>query len=200
MLMEAWLTADQSEQNWRHIQEKYTSGQRWSARSRFREVLNAIYPEHGSVFGGLEGRLYRLLGPTRCRPEDYPDKSPEVYQKICASVYAQLVSAIRAHLMAEQADPDNIAPELAREWCDSVPGAYQEKVRVSEELNNRDFRDVFVDGLTKLLLRSLEITKQPDSYHPTQVALARDIIQYLSEMDLPKPLQDRLSPYFEDPA
>lgn len=198
MLLELWLTADDSEENWQHIYDKYTNSHHRDARWAFRDALHRLYPEYGSIFDGREARIYRLLGPTRCRRENYPELSPEQYRSVCDSVCAELGMPITAHLEASPGDPNSISPLLVREWCDSVPGAHESKVSQSKRLERPEFLHVFTNWIVRIVSISRNIASDSDQFDPGQACMARDIIAFLSEMTLPKQLDDVLGEYLDD--
>jgi hypothetical protein len=149
MLLELWLTADDSEDNWTHIKDKYRKDDFRSARDRFRDAIYRLYPKYGSIFDGLEARIYTLLGPTRCRHEDYPGVEENQFRRISKSVNSKLGVPISAHLAAEEPHSDNITPLFAAEWCDTIVDAYEYIVVESQELKRPEFLEVFMDGMEK---------------------------------------------------
>lgn len=195
MLLELWLTADDSESNWQHIDEKYSQDSHRSARDRFRSALHRLYPEHGSIFDGWEARIYTMLGPTRCRREDYPDSTDIFFNRTCRAVNSELGAPIRAHLLSEQPTQDGFTPVLAREWCDTIIGAYECFVVLANEKQNPGFINSYFSWVEDILSASQKIAHDPDSYHSTQVELSQRIITYISELDIPEPLQDVLGKY-----
>jgi hypothetical protein len=197
MLVELWLTADDSENNWLHIDEKYSQGSHRSARDRFRSALHRLYPEHGSIFDGREARIYAMLKPTRCRLEDYPDRPDRTFNRTCSAVNSELGSPIRAHLLSEQSTADSFTPMLASEWCDTVLGAYQHNVFLAEDKQNPGFISSYFSWVEDILSASQKIAHDPGGYHSTQVELSQKIITYLSELDMPQPLQDVLGKYLD---
>jgi hypothetical protein len=197
MLIELWLTADDSESNWQHIDDKYSEGSHQSARDRFRDALYRLYPEHGSVFDGREARIYSMLGPTRCRREDYPERSDKAFKRACRSVNAGLGTPIKVHLLSKEPRPDSIAPILAREWCDAVIGAYEYNVILADEKQNTGFIETFFVWVEDIVSASRKIVEDPEQYHPSQVELSQKIITYLSEMVFPQSLQEVLGKYLD---
>lgn len=196
MLLELWLTADDSEENWQHIYDKYTNSHHRDARWAFRDALHRLYPEYGSIFDGREARIYRLLGPTRCRPEDYPDLSDDLFRKISKSENSMIGAPIKALLTEDNRSIDDFVPTLAREWCDTVPGAYEFAESVSSE--RPKLLPTLVKGLEKAFAKASMISREPERFASSQVQLAENIIAFLSEMTLPKQLDDVLGEYLDD--
>jgi hypothetical protein len=149
MLIELWLTADDSEANWNNIDNKYSSSSHDAARNSFRDAIYRLYPKYGSIFDGREARLYTLLGPTRCRHEDYPGVEENQFRRISKSVNSKLGVPISAHLAAEEPHSDSITPLFAAEWCDTIVDAYEYIVVESQELKRPEFLEVFMDGMEK---------------------------------------------------
>jgi hypothetical protein len=197
MLLELWLTADDSEDNWQHIKDKYRKDDLRSARDRFRDAIYRLYPEHGSIFDGREARIYALLGPTRCRHEDYPGVREEVFSNISKSTNSTLGGPISSHLEAVQPNPDSITPMFAREWCDTIASAYEYTAAEANEFQRPEFLDVFISGLLETVSNCRKIISAPKQFHTTQVELSKRIITYLSETELPKPLLDILGEYLD---
>jgi hypothetical protein len=212
VLFELWLNPDQTEENWQKILERYAAMEGTRAdgsflrfcslcggsRSRFRELMRNDFPEEGNLFDGLEERLYRIFGPTRCRPEDYPDLDHDGYLRKCWSVYAALGKPLREYLNAEHINPDNIAPVFVQEWCDCVPGGYTWKKLWCEEHNDSKHLDFILHhDIGGKIIRAYEITKNPDAHDPRQVSVAHEMLDTLSQMELPDDLEEYLAPYLE---
>jgi hypothetical protein len=156
------------------------------------------FPEEGNLFDGLEERLYRIFGPTRCRPEDYPELDRNKYISECWSVYAVLGKPLDDFLQAKQVNPYNIAPAFVWEWCDSVPGGFEwKKIQLQEPKNKKHLQFVLEKDIGGMVRRAHEITKNPDAHDPRQVSVAHEMLGTLSQMELPDDLEEYLAPYLE---
>jgi hypothetical protein len=133
-----------------------------------------------------------MLGPTRCRREDYPERSDKAFKRACRSVNAELGTPIRAHLLLDQPRSDSVTPLLAREWCDAVNGAYEYNVILADEKQTPGFIESFFTWVEDNVSASRKIIGNPEQYHPTQVELSQKIIAYLSAIEMPQPLRDIL--------
>lgn len=139
VLFECWLTPDRSDESFqrilaRHVHESRNGRGRLvvdlseitSSRSRFRELMAGHrFPAQGSLFDGLEERLYYLFGPTRGRREDFQDLSEKEFRHTVSMSYGFAVSVLKRFLFADAPNPYDIAPHVLPEYCDSIVISYE---------------------------------------------------------------------------
>jgi hypothetical protein len=189
VLLECWLTADQSEANWRHIAGKYAKSTFMFSRRRLREWLRNKFPERGCLFDGLEERLYLLFDPTRCRPEDFPEETHLRFINDAWRTYNDLKPMIRGFFLSQSPNPCNIAPVMLREWCDAIPWAY-EALRNNGKGNER----LQVKSVTEILTAAADIIQSPKGWGPRQVESAKRLLEFMRDTELPEELDSFLRP------
>lgn len=209
VMFEFWLHPDRSEENWKKIVSRYCAngdtGIFNDSRSRFRELIRTSLPAEGSLFDGLDERIYRMFTPVRCRRQDYPELDEAEYYEKCWTVCAQLVMAIRNFISAEKVNNESLAPALVREWCDAAPGAYMAARNGAEKLSDKKqakkYLDYYLrDAIGWQIIKSHEIIQNPENFEPKQVDVAREILARLYRAELHEDLQEFAAPYLEAAA
>lgn len=135
--MECWLTADQSEDNWRAIRdrnlsvlskrasEEYAWQKYHHSHMHLRKIM-ARYPRVGTALGDakLEQRLYRFFNPTRCRREDYPQLSDAVYVERADNTFSNIASGLKRVIYAERPNQNSFAMIALDEMMDAINPAF----------------------------------------------------------------------------
>jgi len=178
-LLECWLTADQSDENWQQIKEKYGERKLYHSCRRLLESL-AYYPETGSLFGGLEERLYRFLCPTRCRPEDYPELNREQYIDQAHTIYGRIRSALSRYFQFKAPNPNNFVRCRLPEWHDCIAATYLK------------IPDALLKDLIHVVVPMHRILTNPDNYAEHVLDVAKQLEDILSDEALPQPIRDRV--------
>ncbi len=188
VMLECWLTADQRPENWEAIQRKNPLDLYWDSRHRFREMF-AKYPETGTIFGGLEKRLYEFFTPTRCRFEDYkdmPHMEEESFDGLGSQVFTQIGRGL-LHLFGDQPrdleeiektgkskfrqpNVNCLAQYALHEWVESIPPAWRRYEK--KGINHFKF-------LVRLVKLATLISRLPDEHNPVQVAVANEMLTLL---------------------
>jgi len=179
-LLECWLTANQSDENWQHIKEKYGERKLYHSCRRLLESLD-YYPEAGSFFSGVEERLYRFLCPTRCRPEDYPGLNEVQYQEQSRRVWAQVTRNIDKFMRSEHPNPCNFVRHRLPEWKDAIVPTW--KLR----------GDGIVEAVAGTLCIAQSIVTAPEQSDPLAVEVAQEIMKQLNDPKLPNPFKEMIA-------
>ncbi len=187
VLVECWLNADQSEARWLEIKKIANERSYDSSRRFLREITRIHFPEQGTMFNGLDERLYYFFTPTRCRPEDYPDLSVEKYRRQSRIVYADFFHIIEAYLKPNY-NPASIAPVLLLEWCDSVVPSY-------EALDREDWKVDHIVRLKELIQNTLSILNDAEGHAAQQVAFAQNFVDNFRGMTMPASMEKVLKPF-----
>ena len=190
ILIEVWLNADHSEENWHYIKEKYFQDETFynQCRQFFRQCLRNYFPEQGSLFNGLDERLYYFFGPTRCRPENYPKENEKRFLRIAWRTHNDLRGLVEKYL-SENFNPYNIAPAVMLEWCDTISPTYH---AIGSEDDSRVY---YINSMKAILDKACAIVDNRDSYDPNQVVFAEKLLANLKEMQMPEPLNNALKPF-----
>lgn len=189
VLLECWLTADQSEENWHHIAEKYARSIFMSSRRRLREWLRYKFPEQGCLFDGLDERLYHLFGPTRCRPEDFPEETHLRFINEAWRTHNELEPMIVSFFINRNPNPCNIAPLMLREWCDTIPWTYEALSR-----DNDNSERLLVKSVVDILTAAAAIIHSPEGRESRQVEAAKQLFEFMRDTELPDELAASLRP------
>lgn len=187
VLLECWLTADQSEENWQRIAGKYAKETFLFSRRRLREWLRNKFPEKGCLFDGLEARLYLLFGPTRCRPVDFPEETHLRFINDAWRTHNDLKPMVITFFTNRNPNPCNIAPLVLREWCDTIPWTYEALVNRGKG-NER----LLAESVAELLSTVVDIIQEPDGRESRQIEAARQLLEYMRETELPDTLDTAL--------
>ena len=179
VLLECWLTADQSEENWQNIKDSYAD---WELQDSCRRLLESLayYPETGALFGGLEERLYRFLCPTRCRPEDYPNLNHSQYLDHARVVYGNVCLALMTYFAVDPPNPNNFIYCRLSEWHDSIIPTFQKKP------------DALLNGLHKYVIPMHKILNHPDAYPEIILKTVKQLEAILKDEELPQAIRDKV--------
>lgn len=190
ILIETWLGAEKSEENWQHIKEKNSRDEYEyeSSRHFFRQSLRNHFPEQGSLFNGLDERLYNFFGPTRCRPEDYPKEDEQGFLRIAWRTHNDLRSLVEKYL-SENYNPDNIAPVVVLEWYDTVSSTYH---AIGPEDDGQIY---YINSMKAIVEKACVVVSKSSTYDPNQVIFAEKLLARLKEMQMPEPLNNALKPF-----
>ncbi|HEC07609.1 MAG TPA: hypothetical protein ENJ12_12195 [Thiolapillus brandeum] len=195
LLYELWLTPDKSEKNSQRLLNVYDNiYERDRARDRFRKEMGRDL-EHLSedllpLFDGEEHRLYRLLGPTRCRREDYPDETDEQYIKICDSSYSECIVTIERYLRAEVVHDWDTAPLMVPEFCDAFEHVLEAwKMESQGEPDPEEYYQERLIFLQYIIQSLHNVVDNPDTYKPEQVDVARAVLKCISSHRLPEQVE-----------
>jgi len=193
LLHELWLTPDKSEENSQRLLKIYDY-QANSARSQFRRRMGMDL-EHLSddllpLFDGEERRLYRLLGPTRCRREDYPGRTEERYLKLCSYAFSECILVIKRYLAAEKVYDWDIAPLMVDEFCDAFGNAYLHRLRAAEnDVDSPRTPESIDESSYRTVENFRNVVDHPGDHLPEQVDVARAVLEDLSAQALPERLE-----------
>ncbi|SCZ59854.1 hypothetical protein [Thiohalomonas denitrificans] len=184
MLYECWLSADTSERAWDAIKASYQAGSDFDffweeARRSLRLQVLRGYPDEGSLFDGLDERLYRFFGPTRFRREDFPELGEPMYLARAASSYGKIDASIVDFLARDTPNPHHMVQYMVREWGDTLAPT-QTHFRDAAKEDER-FRG-YVLPLTKPAKWSRYRLQCASQSLPEQVAVAREVEAVLAEV------------------
>ncbi|HEB56733.1 MAG TPA: hypothetical protein ENI98_10630 [Gammaproteobacteria bacterium] len=193
LLLEMWLHPDQSEAHWDKLRDKYTERDWFIARIKFDEVncklrtflseedhstLLTYPPDGGSIFDGLEERMYYWFRFGRLRREDWPELDDEQFLHI-ARRSLSLAGTFIAYFMDPFPNPFNVLRFMAQEWHDAL----------------HLFREEEVDKLDKLVYATELILKEPELFPSLHVELAKNLKEALSDSSLPGNLVNSIAAY-----
>jgi hypothetical protein len=134
--------------------------------------------------------LYYFFGPTRCRPEDYTQENEKGFLRVSWGVYDDLRGLIE-NFLSENYNPDNIAPAVMLEWCDSVSPTYH---AINPEGDGQVY---YINSMKAIVEKACVVVDKSKAYDPNQVAFAEKLLARLKEMEMPEPLEDALKPFFK---
>jgi len=162
VLLECWLTADQSEDNWNAILKRYEGWKVKDSQARFLGTLG-YYPKEGSFFSGLDERLYRFLCPTRCRPEDFPNLTREQYVAHARNLNGKIFHSLVHFLSVKTPNPNNFIRYRVFEWGDTIAPTF--------EL----IPDVFLEYLHLVINPMKDIFNNPREYSEFSLEAAQEL-------------------------
>jgi len=179
-LFECWLDPEPSEERWSKVRDKaIIKSQEYALTTQFfRRCLHDYVPKKGSLFNGLDEKLYKFLCLGRCRREDYLDIDEKGFYSISRSIYKSFVPQIEGYLQPDF-NPCLIAPALLDEWSDALETNYT----VFDD-KYRDLGDPYI-YLKNILKPALVIIRNPESYEEKQVAFSKRLIDRFRDMDMP---------------
>lgn len=172
-LIQAWLSPVFDPSRWKEIIKDTDLMIIQRNRNFMRNTLRSDYPDTGNLFGEREKLLYHIFEPTRINYEDIP--SDRLFN-VAKNVFLNF-SPVVSKFFNLEFNPDNLAPELLPEYCDSL-------IPYCEQLEDDEFHELRPVAVAKVIQKPLEILTNPDDYHPDQVKAAQYIIDRLNDEDL----------------
>ncbi len=184
LLLECWLSADTSEEAWEAIIAAYEGVRKFpfyweEARRSLRLQVLRGYPDEGSLFDGLDERLYRFFGPTRFRREDFPDVNDKHYPRYASDDFGDINDWLTDFLARDTPNPHHMVQYMVREWGDTLAPT-QTHFRDAAKEDER-FRG-YVLPLTKPAKWSRYRLQCASQSLPEQVAVAREVEAVLAEV------------------
>lgn len=193
ILCECWLSADTSDEAWQQVKQAYQKLEKedfnylWdAARSTLRNWALHSYPDEGTLFDGLDERLYHFFGPIRARREDFPQWEERIYKGNVNNIGARIGEALERFLLDENPNPNHIVINMVREWGDTiVPGQHHvfERAKAKERPVGRgsSLANAAKWVRYRLLCQSVSLLEQ--------VKVAQEMEEMLQEAipQLPKP-------------
>jgi hypothetical protein len=149
------------------------------SRDFFRYQLKYSYPMKGTLFTGRDKELYYFFTPTRCRPEDYPDRPPEGYFIRASSSLFDLHNLIDKYLNED--NPDSIASDVFPEWNDAVVPTFIG----SNDVNKKHH----LIKLSATLAQTKSILQNESDFSEGQLAFANRLIDTFKGMDFPEGME-----------
>ena len=173
VLIQAWLSPVFDSNRWKDILSYVDPTSVPKSRNFMRNTLRSDYPDTGNLFGEREKLLYHIFEPTRINYEDIPsDRLFNVAKNVLLNF-----SPVVSKFFNLKFNPDNLAPELLPEYCDSL-------IPYCEQLEDDEFHELRPVAVAKVIQKPLEILTNPEEYHPDQVKAAQYIIDRLNDEDL----------------
>jgi hypothetical protein len=176
-LIECWLGVDGDIERWKQVRANSSADRLSSSRNMFRQTMHKYDPKKGTLFNGRDKMLYNFFVPTRCRPEDYPERDEKVFFHVASTVCYMLRPSVVAFLK-ESYDESNIAEDALPEWCDSVLPSFHNYKR-------NDDKAEFCRNVNDVLTAAFSIMERKENYMKPQVDAANYIVDRFNAMDFP---------------
>lgn len=181
VLFECWLHPAPTEEEWGRIVSRAPADSVAGARDLLRECLFRRFPAEGAPFQGLEERLYRFFGPTRCRPADFPELSEASYRKRAWGTNAGMLRHVEAFLQ-RGSNRHLMAPALLDEFLDTLEPTLQANAGV------QGGREYFLSQLAALFASARSVGTAETGFRPEQIAFSRELLERAAAMRLPDDL------------